>query len=127
MKILREQILFRQSALFVEVPTILQKNVSKGSERKGKILVRLVIWKTYVWNVRLRNDLDAYLKIIQLQNVQINQKRTRTDKRKYVLMKEVIVHATTAKITATKRYMHLLHVCMVMKNLLVEILVTVRN
>ena len=46
---------------------------------------------------------------------------------KYVLMIKVIVHTTTAKIKATKRYMHLWHVCLVMMNVLVEILVTVCN
>ena len=46
---------------------------------------------------------------------------------KYVLMKKVIVHATTAKITATKRYMHLWHACLLMANVPVEILATVEN
>ena len=47
--------------------------------------------------------------------------------RKYVLIKKVIVHATTAKITATKRYMHIWHVCLAMTNLLVKTFVTVHN
>ena len=55
----------------------------------------------------------------------------KNDERKYVLMEEVIVHhrknATMAKITTTKRYMHLWHICLIMTNVLVEILVTVRN
>ena len=63
-KIAREQILSIQSALFVEVPTILQKNASKQSERKMKNLVRLVIRKTDVRNIRLGNVFDADLKII---------------------------------------------------------------
>ena len=46
---------------------------------------------------------------------------------KYVLMKKVIVHAKTAKITVSKRYMHLWHVCLPMMNVLVKIIVTVRT
>ena len=42
-------------------------------------------------------------------------------------MKKVIVHATTAKIKVTKRYMHLWHEFLAMKNVLVNILVTVLN
>ena len=45
----------------------------------------------------------------------------------YVLMKSVIVHAKTARITVTKIYMHLWHVCLLMTDVLVEILVTVCN
>ena len=51
----------------------------------------------------------------------------RNSETKYVLMKKLIVHAATAKIKATKIYMHLWHVCLVMMNVLVEILGTVRN
>ena len=40
------------------------ENVSKGSERKSKKHVRLVIWKTDVWNASIVNVLDADLKII---------------------------------------------------------------
>ena len=46
---------------------------------------------------------------------------------KYVLMKKVIMNATMAKITVTKRYMHLWHVCLAMINVQVNIMVTVRN
>ena len=46
---------------------------------------------------------------------------------KYVLKRNVIVHATEAKITVIKRYMHLWHVCLKMTNVLVKFLVTVRN
>ena len=63
-KIVREQIFSIKGALFVEVPTILQKNVSKVSESKNKKLVRLVIQTTDVRNVHLVNVLDADLKII---------------------------------------------------------------
>ena len=45
----------------------------------------------------------------------------------YVLMKSLIVYETTANITVTKRYVHLWHTCLVMKNVPVEILVTVHN
>ena len=46
---------------------------------------------------------------------------------KYVLMKKVIVYMTTVKITMTKRYIHLWHVCLAMTNVLVKHLVTVCN
>ena len=48
-------------------------------------------------------------------------------KSKYVLLKKIIVHATTAKITVIKIHMHLWHVCLVMMNVLVEFFVTVHN
>ena len=38
-----------------------------------------------------------------------------------------IVHATTAKITATKRYMHPWHICLAMTNAKEKSMVTVRN
>ena len=87
----------------------------------------MVIRTTDKRNVRLGNVLDVDLKITYLQNCQSHQKRARNGKSKYVLMKKVILHATTAKTTVTKIYMHLCHVCLVMTNLLVEILVTVSN
>ena len=62
-EIVREQTLFRKIALFVEVLITLQKNVLKGSERKGGNLVRLVIWTTDEWNVRHGNVLDMDMKI----------------------------------------------------------------
>ena len=77
--------------------------------------------------VRPRNALDVDLKITLLQNVQIRQKITRKVERKFLFMKKLMVHATTAKITATKRYMHLWHVCLAMMNVQVKIIVTVRN
>ena len=40
----------------------------------------------------------------------------RNGKSKYVLMKKLIVHATTAKITMTIRYTYLWHACLVMTN-----------
>ena len=46
--------LFIQSAPFVEVPITLQKNVSKGLDRKEKNLVRLVLWTTDVQNFMAR-------------------------------------------------------------------------
>ena len=42
-------------------------------------------------------------------------------------MKKLIVQVTTAKITATKRYMHLWQVCLAMTNVQVKIMVTVHN
>ena len=59
---MREQIMFRKSALFVEVLITLQKNVSKGLDKKRKNLVRLVLRKIDKWNGHLENILDADLK-----------------------------------------------------------------
>ena len=78
-------------------------------------------------NVRLGNTLDVDMKITKLQNVQSHQYITRNNESNYFLMKKVIVHATTAKITVTKIYMHLWHVCMAMTNVQIKKLVTVRN
>ena len=58
------------------------------------------------WNVRIINALDVDLKITRSQNVQS----------KYVIMKKVIVHATTAKIIVTARYTHLWHECLAILN-----------
>ena len=79
------------------------------------------------WNVRLEKILDVYLKITRSQNVPSHQKIMKKGERKYVLMKKVIVHATTAKITMTRRYTHLWHECLAMTNVQVKIMVTVRN
>ena len=62
-KIERANILYT-NVLFVEVPTILQKTILKGSEMKRKNLVRLVIKTEKVWNASLANVLDADMKII---------------------------------------------------------------
>ena len=78
-------------------------------------------------NVRLGNALDVDLKIICSQNVQSHQKMMRNGESKYILMKKVIVHSTTTKITVTERYMHLWHVCLAMMNVVAEVFVTVRN
>ena len=69
------------------------------------------------WNVPLENALDVDLNITRSQNIQS----------KYVLMRKVIIHATTTKIMVTTRYRHLWHECLAMTNVQVEILVTVRN
>ena len=130
-KIVREKLLSRKSALFVEVPTILQKNVWKVSERKSKKLVRMVFRTKNVQKARLVNVLDTYLNIALLLNVWSHPKIIRNGKIKYVSVKEVIVHlrknVTTVIITTTKTYMHLWHVCLIMTNVLVEILVTAHN
>ena len=73
-EIVREQIFSRQSALFVEVLIILQKNISKGSERKRQNIVRLVIRTTDERSVCLGNVLEEDLKIILLQNVRSHEK-----------------------------------------------------
>ena len=115
----------------MKVPTILHKNVSKGSERKSKNLVQLVIRTTKVRNTCLANVLDTDLKITKLQNVESHLKIMRNEKSKYILVKDVIEHhrknVTTEKVSKAKRYMHLWHVCLIRENVLVGILVTVRN
>ena len=49
----------RQSAQFVDLITILRKNVSKGSDRRRKKLARLVFHLTEIRNVRLGNAIDV--------------------------------------------------------------------
>ena len=78
-------------------------------------------------NIRLGNALDVDLNISLLQNFQSHQKIIKNGESNYVLIKKEIVHATTAKITVTKRYMHLSHVCLEMTNVQVKIMVAVRN
>ena len=67
------------------------------------------------WNVCLRHALDADLKITLSQNVQS----------KYVLMKKLIVHATTEKIIVTARYMHIWNECLAITN--VKIMVRLKT
>ena len=55
--------MLRKSAPFVEVLITLQKNVSKGLDRKKKKLVRMVLQTTDEWNGHLENILDEDLKI----------------------------------------------------------------
>ena len=52
----------------------LQKNISKGLDRKRKKLVLLVLQTTDKQNVHLEKNLDVDLKITQLQNFQSHQK-----------------------------------------------------
>ena len=112
--IVRENTLFRHSAHFVEVIIILRENVSKGLKRKRRKLARLMFHPIDICNVRLGNALDVDLKITLSKNVLSHQNIMRDGEIKYVLMKKVIVHATTAKITMTIRYTHLWHECLVM-------------
>ena len=62
-----------------------------------------------------------------ITNVPFHQKIMRNDVSKYILMKKVIVHATTAKMKMTIRCTHLWHKCLVMTNAKVESMVTVRD
>ena len=62
-EIAREQILLIKSALFLEVLITLQKNVSNGSERKRRKLVRLLFRTTDEQNVRPGNVLNVDMKI----------------------------------------------------------------
>ena len=71
--------------------------------------MRFMFYLTGIWNVRLGSALDVDLKITWLQNVPSHQKIIRNVEGKYVLMKKVIVHATTAKITMNIR--HACHRC----------------
>ena len=84
----------------------------------------MMIRITDVQNVRLTNVLYADLMIIWLKNVRRHLKRVRNGESKYVLMKEAIVqqrnNATTEKMSTTKRYMHICHVCLIMTNFMVE-------
>ena len=82
---------------------------------------------TEICNVHLGNDLDEDLKITRSQNVPSHQKIMRNGEGEYVLMKEVIVHATSAKLTMTIRYTHLWNECLAMTNAKVKRMVTVCN
>ena len=119
--------MFIQSTHFVEVLITLQKNVSKGSDRKRKKLLRLLIQTIDKWDGRHGNVLDVDLKITKLQNFRNHQRKMRKGESNYVLMQKGIVHWKTTKITVTKRYMHQLHEFLVMTNVRVEILVIVGN
>ena len=61
---MRGHTLSRKSAHFVDLITILRKNVSKGSDRKRKKLTQLVFNLTEIRNVRLGNVIYVDLKII---------------------------------------------------------------
>ena len=105
----------------------LRKNVSKGLDRKSRKLAQLMFHLTGIRNFCLINALYVDLRITWSQNVPSHQKIMRNDVSKYVLMKKLIVHATTAKMTMTIRYTHLWHECLVMTNAKLESMVTVRN
>ena len=62
---------------------------------------------TDIQNVCLEYALDVDMKIALSQNVPSQQKISRNGKGMYVLIKKVIVHATTEKITMTIRYTNL--------------------
>ena len=81
----------------------------------------------YIRNVRLGNALYVDLKITLLQNVPSQHKIMRNGEGKYFSMKKLIVHATTAKITAIIRYTHLLHERLAMTNAKVKSMAIVRN
>ena len=104
-----------------------EEESSKGSERKTKKLAQLVFHITEIRIVRLGNVIDADLKIILSQNIPSHIKTVRKDASRYILMKKVIVNATTAKMTMTIRYTHLWHECLVMMNEKVKSMVTVLN
>ena len=116
-----------KSAHIVDFLTILWKNASKGSERKKRKLVLLVLHLTKIQIVQLKNALDADLKIILLQNVPSHLKTVRKDASLTNLRKKVIMRATTAMMKTTLKYTHLLHKCIVMTNAKIKIMAIVRN
>ena len=77
--IMREHTLSRQSAHFVNLITILRKNVSKGLDRKRRKLARLMFHLTGIRDVRLGNAVDVDLNITLSQNVPSHQKITRNE------------------------------------------------
>ena len=111
----------------MEVLITLQKNVSIESEKKSKNLVRLVIKTTVRRNICLGIFFRCVSEDHLISKCPKPPKKNEKRQKQKNLMKKVIVHATTAKITVTKGYMHLWHACMVMTNVLVEMLVTVCN
>ena len=111
----------------MDLITILQKNVSIGLKNKRRNLAQLMFHLTKIRNVRLGNALDVDLKITWSQNVPSHQNIIRIGEIKYVLNKEVILHATMTKIAMTIKYTHLWHKCIVMTNAKVESTVIVRN
>ena len=62
-EIFKKQTMFIKNAPFVDVLPTFQKKKSKGSERKSKNLVRLVICTTDERNGRLRTFLDVDMNI----------------------------------------------------------------
>ena len=82
---------------------------------------------TDIRNVCLRNALDVDMKITLSQNVPSHQRITRNGESKYDLMRKVIVHETTAKMTMTIRYTHIWHECLAMTNAKVKSMVKVCN
>ena len=77
-------------------------------------------------NVCLANSLDVDLNITSSKTVQNNLKIIRNTARIMYVLKNKKVHATTAKILMTKRYTHIWHECLLMTNVLEEILVAVQ-
>ena len=65
------------------------------------------------------------MNITCLQNVPSHQKIVKNGEIKYVLMKKVILPATTPKILMTKRYTHLWHECLAITNVQVKSMVTI--
>ena len=61
---MKEQTLFRKIALFVEILITLEKNVSKGLDRKRKKLMLRVLRRIDERNGHLENVLYVDLKII---------------------------------------------------------------
>ena len=113
MGIVKERMLFRQSAHFVEVIITLQKKFQKDTKGKGK---------TRAVDVSSNRQMERtpqkcfrcgsqYHMITKFPKPPKDNKKGES---KYVLMKKVIVHATTAKITTTRRYMNLWRKCLAM-------------
>ena len=107
---------FQKKCSFCGLNNHSAEKISKGLYRKRRKLARLMFHRTGIRNVRLVNALDVDLNITWSQNVPIHQKIIKNGESKYVLIKKLIVHATTAKITMTIRYTHLWHEFLVMTN-----------
>ena len=90
-----------------------------------------MIWTDKKLNAHIANCLDAYRYIIKLLNAQNHLNITTNNEGTSVPMKRVIVHRKHNPIAemmiTIKIYIHLWHVYLVMKKVLVEILVIVHN
>ena len=125
-EIVREKTLLRKNAIFVEVLITLQKMFQKDQKRKGKAHA--------AGNSENRSTEHTPRKCFrcgsedQLIEKNLKPPKENEKQQKQVrLLKKIIVHAKTNKITVTKIYIHLWNICLVMTNVLVEILVTVCN
>ena len=125
-EIVREHMMFRQSTNFVEVLIICRKSFKRTRKEKEKS--RAVDVSDNRRTERMpRKCIICVSEDHMIAKFPKPAKDNEKRRNQVHLMKKVIVHATTAKITVTKRYMHLWHLCMAMTNVLVIVFVTVHN